>query len=188
MTIHRQDILTPANFVSLVGIAVTVAGAVQLNTIQGLALAAAGRGLDLLDGPIARRTRTSKLGAAVDATSDKITLLVLLIACLYHQVVPALFVIYVLTHHTIISLISITATVRKLDIAVNRPGKLAMFFQLLALLLFVTSAITPGTIHMFTLAAAISVALVGIIFGMFALALYARVLFAKTRVAARVGH
>lgn len=179
MALSRNDLITPANLISLCGIGVTVAGALHLNTPQGLLLAAGGRALDLLDGPVARRTHTSDFGAAVDATSDKLTLLILLIACIYYQSVPVAFLAYVFAHHAAISAISIIATVKKIAITVNRPGKLAMFFQLLAILLFAACAIVSGLAHAVTLAGALMSGLIGIIMGTVALWLYAQVLMQK---------
>lgn len=74
MKVSKKDIFRPANAVSVAGLALSMWGARRINTYRGLLAFGVGRIFDLLDGPIARRTGSSDLGAAIDASADKIAL------------------------------------------------------------------------------------------------------------------
>ena len=68
-----RDIFTIANAMSVCGAVLAWKGAEATETPKGAAMLIAGRGLDALDGKVARATsQTSNFGALVDAGLDKI--------------------------------------------------------------------------------------------------------------------
>ena len=70
-----KDIFTVPNLISVTGAALAIHGSEKIDTAEGLAECAVGRLADVLDGKVARMTgQTSNLGAALDATTDKIVM------------------------------------------------------------------------------------------------------------------
>lgn len=68
-----HNIVTPGNTLSVIGVSLTVIGSNRIDTPLGAGLVIAGRTVDLVDGPVARKTNTaSPTGEAIDATGDKI--------------------------------------------------------------------------------------------------------------------
>ena len=71
--VATRDIFTIPNAISLCGAALAWKGAETAETPKGTAMLIAGRGLDALDGKVARVTgQTSNFGALTDAGLDKI--------------------------------------------------------------------------------------------------------------------
>ena len=71
--VATRDIFTIPNAISLCGAVLAWKGAEATETPKGAAMLIAGRGLDALDGKVARATgQTSNFGALVDAGLDKI--------------------------------------------------------------------------------------------------------------------
>lgn len=69
-----DKIFTLPNVITLLGGFLTCRGLRDIDKLSGLLTVALGRGLDLLDGAVARKTdQVSELGAALDAATDKIT-------------------------------------------------------------------------------------------------------------------
>ncbi len=70
-----KDVFTIPNAITLTGGILAWRGAEELNNPCGLSKAALGRLLDIIDGPVSRLTgQTSDVGAALDATTDKIVM------------------------------------------------------------------------------------------------------------------
>jgi phosphatidylglycerophosphate synthase len=138
-TIDWNDITTPASIITLAGLLLSIYGAFQLNTVHGLVLVAIGRGLDLIDGPVSRLTRPTRFGAAFDATSDKIALLAILIACFTYDIQPIWLVAYVAIHNLLNSVLSVVAEKRGNNPEASLDGKLSMFFENIALGLAILS-------------------------------------------------
>src|SRR5260370_1427998 len=76
---RTQGVITPANFVSLAGVAMVITGLVLItvnSVLLGTLLVIIGRMADILDGIVAEMTHTkSPLGELIDATIDKMILL-----------------------------------------------------------------------------------------------------------------
>lgn len=142
LKLTKTDLLTPANAITLIGLVLTVAGMLRFNTYLGLALVFAGRTLDLLDGPVARRTRTSRIGAIFDATTDKIVSFGLLIAAYLFDLAPLWFIVPVFLYHLSIVAYSVMTEHRGASVETIQPGKYAIFLQTGALVLFVWASLS----------------------------------------------
>jgi phosphatidylglycerophosphate synthase len=127
-----KGLVTPANFITIIGLGVVVYGLVMLlqgHYVLGLVLLAAGRLLDILDGIVAEATGTkSALGEFFDAVADKVgtflTFIVLIgIGITYWWVMLALILPQVL-----IPLVVFYRKQKRLPIHPTRPGKLSMAF------------------------------------------------------------
>ena len=69
-----DKIFTLANVITVLGGFLTCRGLRDIDKRSGLLTVALGRGLDLLDGTVARKAnQASELGAALDAATDKLT-------------------------------------------------------------------------------------------------------------------
>jgi len=103
---------------------------------------------DALDGAIARLTHTkTTLGAYLDPAADKLLLLTALIALAFSAQVPRWLVIVVLSRDVIVVLgylILFVMTGKAMEVRPTLSGKLATFFQLLAVSLVLFS-LTRGT-------------------------------------------
>lgn len=147
MKITTQDVLAPANFVSLVGFILTILGSLNLNTGIGLSAVAVGRFLDVMDGPIARRTHTSRFGAVLDATIDKLSILAIVIGLFVHSLAPVFVIGFILLQNAFVATINIVAATRKIVIVTELTGKRNIFFQISTMLLFSLSHLISGTSH-----------------------------------------
>ncbi len=145
LKISRSDAVTPANAVTALGIILTAAGSLHLDTAEGLSLTIAGKMLDVIDGPVARRTHTSNFGALVDSTADKLTCLILIIAAYHFRLVPITFLWFVFVYQGLVAAMSFDAIRKGWDVHPSTIGKYAMFVQVSALLMFVFShVVTAG--------------------------------------------
>lgn len=135
MEIKPADILTPANAISAAGFALTVIGAANLGTPLGLTEVGVGRALDLVDGPVARHTRTSEFGAAVDATLDKLGIGVVMVEAWQQNIIPKPALVAIATHNAINAVASVVAERRHPGepMAPSRSGKRAMAVENVAL-------------------------------------------------------
>ena len=80
--------MTPANAITIAGLALSVYGAANLNEVSGVLIFGAGRVLDIADGYVARRTHASRFGALLDASADKAAVAAALAGGLYFEAVP----------------------------------------------------------------------------------------------------
>lgn len=88
MKVARQDLLTPANALTLLGFVLCGFGSWNLNSLLGVWLLGIGRLLDMVDGTVARRTHASAFGALLDASTDKFIALFILIASWHYHTMP----------------------------------------------------------------------------------------------------
>lgn len=144
MGIRKQDIFTPANLVTLLGLALTALGALKLYTLIGLGLVMVGRSLDIADGYIARKTHSSDFGAGLDAVIDKIAGIIILISAYQFNLVPRLYLIFLFSQHITVASMTIFATTRHYTMHVSHIGKQNMFIHNFSLLAFVSGAIFVG--------------------------------------------
>lgn len=147
MRVTTRDVFSPANIVTLVGFGLTTYGSFRLQTTAGFWLVLVGRILDVLDGPIARRTHTSRLGAVLDATVDKFTVLTITLGLLAYQRAPVVIVLYILLQNVVTSLMNIVSARRKIVVESTRAGKLNIFMQMTCMILFAGSALLSGWHH-----------------------------------------
>jgi phosphatidylglycerophosphate synthase len=136
MHIRKQDVLTPANLLSVIGLTFVIAGAIQLETLRGVMLFGIGRSLDVFDGLVARRTHTSDLGAIIDAVADKSAVLVITIAVLVKHLMPWPAVAYIVLCNFANMVINLYAEATEHDVTTNRAGKREMFLHTTAVFLF----------------------------------------------------
>lgn len=83
-----NDIVTPANLITLTGLVLSVYGATHIYETAGVLEFGAGRALDALDGFVARRTYSSRLGAKFDGTADKIAMAAAIVGAYHFQSAP----------------------------------------------------------------------------------------------------
>lgn len=132
-TISRADILSPANAVSLVGLAFTIYGAIHIHSLAGVLILGLGRFIDIFDGKVARATHVSPLGALVDATCDKIGMAFLLPAVWFAGIAPYWLLIYIAVQNISNVVLSWLTARRGHTPAASRSGKYAMFLQNMSL-------------------------------------------------------
>lgn len=134
--ISREDVLSPANAVSLIGLAFTLYGALNINSLSGVLILGLGRLIDVFDGKVARATHVSQFGALVDATCDKIGIAVLLPAVWIAGIAPYWLLIYIAVQNISNVVLSWLTAKRGNMPAASRNGKYAMFLQNLSLGLY----------------------------------------------------
>lgn len=133
MRITRQDVFSPANAMSLLGLGLTIYGALNITSLAGVLIIGVGRLIDVFDGKIARATHESPFGALVDATCDKLGLAVLVPAIWIAHIAPVWLLVYILAQNIINVLLSVWTAVRGGTPAASRFGKYALFIQNLSL-------------------------------------------------------
>ena len=133
MVITRRDVFSLANATSLIGLILTIVGSLHVETLAGVLLIGVGRIIDLFDGKIARATHTSRFGAAVDATFDKVGLLFLVPAIWIAGIAPYWLLIYIIFQNLLNVIFGLIAEAKKANLASSQSGKYAMFFQQISL-------------------------------------------------------
>ena len=133
MKVSRRDVFSPANATSLIGLALTIYGSLNITTLAGVLVLGLGRFIDIFDGKIARATHTSRFGAIVDATFDKIGLAFLVPAIWFADIAPYWLLIYILAQNVLNVILSFVATVKKAEPESSKFGKHAMFLQQISL-------------------------------------------------------
>lgn len=133
MKITLRDVFSPANAVSLIGLSLTIYGSFHIETLSGVLILGLGRFIDVFDGMIARATHVSRLGAAVDATSDKIGIAFLVPAIWIADIAPVWLLVYILAQNLLNVVFSVLASVRKAKPTSSSYGKHAMFMQNISL-------------------------------------------------------
>jgi len=133
MKITKADVLSLANATSLIGLLMTIWGSLHIHTLTGVLILGTGRFIDLFDGKIARATHTSRFGAAVDATFDKIGLAFLVPAIWIAHIAPYWLLLYILAQNALNVIFSLVATARHAKPTSSKFGKHAMFLQQISL-------------------------------------------------------
>lgn len=143
--ITLTDVATPANAITIAGLAITTWGACILYAPIGLLLVLVGRSFDLIDGPVARATRRTEFSVFLDPAADKLALLAIVVAVFGYQLAPWWVVAYILLQNVITTVISVMAERRGNAVGALLPGKLNLFCQQVALLLFIfASTVSSG--------------------------------------------
>lgn len=177
IVINSKTLVTPANAITIVGFVMAICGAASLNTLTGVVLLTIGRALDVIDGPVARRTVSSRFGAGLDALCDKLALLAVLIAAWHYAVVPLSLIIMFALLHVINTVVAIIAQRRKRLLVSSIYGKYAAFTQNIAIVLFAYSETTSAHRQVLLQDAGWILSIVGVIAGVWAATGYARAVF-----------
>lgn len=171
LRVSRADLITPANALTTLGVVLTIVGAIRLDTVAGFFIVGSGKFLDIADGLVARRTHTSNFGAFFDASADKLTALVLLIAAYHFRIAPIAFLLFVFFYHGSIAAMALDAERHGIRTRPTRLGKNTMFLHIGALLFFaLAKAVTTG--HDIIYASAAIIAIAGIVAGVLSFAHY----------------
>lgn len=144
MRVRRADLITPANGITTAGLFICLIGSLFLNRPLGLTLVLIGRAFDLIDGPVARATRSSQFSKFLDPTADKIALLGILAGAWYYELLPEAALWYVLAQNGLVSVISVAAQRNGTAIGALIAGKINLFLQMCALALFIGSVVLAG--------------------------------------------
>lgn len=174
LAVKSNGLLTPANFISILGALFTIYGLILITGYkgyfwQGIGLIILGRIGDLLDGVVAQATGTkSPLGEAIDASLDKMVMLVALLALLFGNLLPAVVGAAMIAQNTWNAIISLKAKAKKLPLHPNLYGKISVFLSWALLVLYPIHAVLDnkrGILDNMTLVAATLVFLGYIILG-----------------------
>jgi phosphatidylglycerophosphate synthase len=127
---QTKAIITPANIISLGGLALVIGGLMQLNGHYpwlGIMLIIIGRLCDLADGWIAELTGTkSFIGETLDATIDKISTIITIVVLGSTNIVPWTMLAALLLPHLVIPVIIFIQRQRGYTTHASRLGKLSM--------------------------------------------------------------
>lgn len=133
MKTSRRDVFSPANAVSILGLSLTIYGSFNIESLRGVLLLGFGRFIDIFDGKIARATHTSRFGATLDATCDKIGLAFLIPSIWIAGIAPIWLLVYILVQNVLNVIFSGLAGIRKAQPTSSQHGKHAMFMQNISL-------------------------------------------------------
>lgn len=140
-----KDVFTIPNAITLTGGILAWRGAEELNNPCGLSKAALGRLLDIIDGPVSRLTgQTSDVGAALDATTDKIVMAKILYEMNKKELAPEEFLVSIATSNLANAIATGIANLRSDKKAETRPtksGKLAMAGETVTLISYIAAHI-----------------------------------------------
>ena len=135
-----KDVFTIPNAITLTGGILAWRGAEELNNPCGLSKAALGRLLDIIDGPVSRLTgQTSDVGAALDATTDKIVMAKILYEMNKKELAPKYVLGTVAALNSINAVATGIANLRSDEKAETRPtksGKVGLAMETAALVAY----------------------------------------------------
>lgn len=164
MKITRQDLLTPANLISFTGLVLTIVGSLHFQTLAGFLGVTFGRILDVLDGPVARRTHTSRFGAVLDATIDKFSILAIVTGLLAYSLAPIPVILYIMIQNGLSSAVIMIASHRHIIVHSSKSGKLNVFFQTATMILFAGSEQVTGVLASITVILAYLALMVSVVY------------------------
>lgn len=128
-----RGVITPANVISILGAALVVIGLIFLSSgqlIDGMSMIFIGRLADILDGMVADYTKTkSPLGEAIDATVDKVVIILALFVLIDKSLVPLLVGLIMGFHAIYNATVSVVARQLKVSLHPSRAGKLCAVFE-----------------------------------------------------------
>lgn len=139
MAARTRGVVTPANFVTIIGALVTLWGVTELlaNSFWlAIILLLVGRLLDVADGFVADRTGTkSALGELLDAVTDKVVTVLTVAGMFVAHVAPTWLMGLFILPHLIITLITFIDRYRGIKLHPTRLGKTTMLLAWIAILL-----------------------------------------------------
>ena len=128
-----KGVITPANVVSLTGLALTISGLQDLkkgNKKQASTKIILGRTCDIVDGLVAEHTKTkSPLGEAVDATVDKISMAHGLYVLSETDTLPVIVTASFLAQNVINTVATMVAKKRGMELHPSAEGKITTLLQ-----------------------------------------------------------
>jgi phosphatidylglycerophosphate synthase len=133
MEIRKEDVLTPANLITVAGLALSIHGATHINEVSGVIEYGVGRVFDMADGYVARRTHASRLGEMLDAVSDKAAIAFVLFEAWHQDVGPEAVLAIVALYNVVNAVANTYAEKHEANPKTNKAGKFAMFGQNAAL-------------------------------------------------------
>lgn len=133
MKIEKADLLTPANVATMVGLALTLHGAANLDSLQGVVEVGIGRTLDLVDGRLARMYHASRFGAALDGATDKVAIFAILAAAVHYDAAPLPIIGLIGLHNVTNAAVTLYAEKQGKDPESSIEGKQSTFFENAAL-------------------------------------------------------
>lgn len=123
-------IITPANFVTILGLALTAYGLVLITQKYfwlALVILGVGRLLDIADGYVADGTQTkSPVGEMLDASVDKVVTLLTAVVLIIADVAPWWVIAALILPHVIIPFVVFYKKLHGIKIHPSRQGKLSM--------------------------------------------------------------
>jgi phosphatidylglycerophosphate synthase len=127
--VEKPRLVSPADAISTLGLGLSLYGASEIDTTAGVLIFGAGRVLDLVDGHVARKTYSSKYGANIDGTFDKLAVAAGLVGAWYHDAAPQA-VLAVIAVHNVVNAVTNVYTDRKgMPAKTSVAGKYYMFGQ-----------------------------------------------------------
>lgn len=139
----KNEVLTIPSAITATGVALVVKGSFESDPTKALMYTAAGRALDLVDGPVARATgRASDFGAKADAVGDKIGMGAIAIGSLLHKRIPAPAIGAIVAHNSFNAFASIADEILHPDNKEVRPstvGKVGLFVENVGVLAYLSS-------------------------------------------------
>jgi len=133
VNIRKDDVLTPANAISTIGLILSVHGAANIASLQGVIEIGLGRLLDIVDGSVARRTHSSHFGAIIDAIFDKLSVAAIAYQAWQYDIAPKVLISFIVVQNLINSVIAIYAEKKNLKLESSNEGKYTILLQNLAL-------------------------------------------------------
>ena len=138
---RTRGVITPANIVSVIGLALVVWGVALLghgSYILGVLLIIGGRLADIADGFIAERTRTkSRLGEIMDIVIDKLTAVIVLVYAIINFSIPVYVLTFVILQNVLSSLAGLYIHFKSLDLHTTRLGKTATGLTWAVMIVFI---------------------------------------------------
>jgi phosphatidylglycerophosphate synthase len=149
-------IITPGNLTTLIGAALVVGGLYELSQgrlISGTAMIIVGRLADILDGMVADYTKTkSPVGEAVDASIDKVLLILALYVFLSKHLLPLPVGIVMAAHAVYSTAVTSVASRAQVRLHPSRAGKLGALFEWVCVGLYLLADILTQQQHSTTFA------------------------------------
>lgn len=144
---RSYGLITPANGISMLGLVLTITGLALFYSRQyiiGLSFVGAGRICDIIDGHVARKTRTSSpFGEGLDAAFDKIMVVAACTVLMWLGVLPVVVGVAVLVLQLTVAGLALAVRHDGRGLHPVRIGKYAMFGLWLVIGLFMLAHILP---------------------------------------------
>lgn len=138
----KKEVLNIPNAMSATGFGMVAAGSAIENDSKALALTAAGRSLDLIDGAVARKlNQESDFGAGVDAILDKLGMAAMVAGGVYHKRIPKWSAGVVIAHNSLNATASVLHEINSQETArPSKLGKIGLFAENIGLMSYMASS------------------------------------------------
>jgi phosphatidylglycerophosphate synthase len=132
--------------------------------------------MDLLDGPVARATKSTRFSTVFDPFTDKIALAAILASVLWYDVMPWPVALFIALQNITMVVLAYKTYDRANKLGATVLGKLNMFAQTTTILLFIASSLAPKGPHALLAVAAYADFAASIALGLLSIGLYTRML------------